>query len=193
MLFTQYLPVKYQRQGKTGCPQQFLSICIGETACAYQISDQMQIWSILTRRQSIQAIKGGDSRLRTFSAHKHWWRRRKWIYWFAMSADDCRLSTNAFVLRVHQLHISLISNSSRVKLSFKASVMSFPLFASKKLNQVFNTCFVNEIRYQKTPARVFRFLVNAEQAGKRSSNLYICLHIVLNIFDVFQSNFHSQF
>ena len=22
-------------------------------------------------------LKGGDRRLRTFSAHKHWWRRRK--------------------------------------------------------------------------------------------------------------------
>ena len=33
--------------------------------------------------------------------------------------------------------------------------------------------FITKIRYQKTPARVFRFLVNAEQAGKRSYNLYI--------------------
>ena len=109
-----------------------------------------------------------------------------------MSADDCRLSADKRVcirIQVHQLCISLISNSSRVKLSFKASAMSFPMFASKKLNDVFNTCFVNEIRYLKTPARVSRSLVNAEQAGKRSS--LQCLHIVLNIFDVFQSNFHS--
>ena len=47
--------------------------------------------------------------------------------------------------------------------------MSFQKFASKKLNHVFNTCFVNEIRYEKTTARVSRFLVNAEQASKRSS------------------------
>ena len=103
-----------------------------------------------------------------------------------MSADDCRLSADkrvCIMIQVHQLRISLISNSSRVKLSFKASAMSFPKFALKKLNHVFNTCFVNEIRYQnlKTPARVSRFLVNAEQAGKRSS-----LHMSAYYFKYFR-------
>ena len=91
-----------------------------------------------------------------------------------MSADDCELSADkrvCIMIQVHQLRISLISNSSRVKLSFKASAMSFSMFASKKLNHVFNTCFVNEIRYEKTPSGVSRFLINAEQAGKPSLHM----------------------